>query len=1509
MAGLWEVNLGNSKRGVDKWKRLADGAADRVERAFSSYADTAGFRNGAFDYKVIFDRIGGAHVQENTVSKMRRRLRRLQGLPQTVRLEDVKGKTCKLRIGNVSVEQRNQSADSVLNSDSSSISHAKDSSRHGRKRYNWQIYIRQDGASPDPIQSVEFVLPIYFKHRRVRKTFPETFEMSCRQFTEFELEMFITLKSNRTIQFFHDLSFDFPIKESVYIVDLGDLSTVAIQDADSIDSNKTIHNAPTFESIVSRLVPSLIVRSSTSLGTADSSSEPSTPGTHCAGRNSPSPPPVPASSLTASGNTAGHVQYSEQPDTRSTGNVRVEGMAVREAHTQSPSRPCNFGQQGTSRVLSPPPFPRASRQPRPEPLLSSHAPLTPDSVGVSTRRLSDDGQLYNSDAFVLPWADVERGDAQRCPGGRIDIPTRRYGTLSALAYGSPTDAPRGVALCLHGVPSNAESSFGDWLLPALVCAGYYAVALDMPGCGASPGPVLKSRSEYCLDDNGACDIVHDVINHLLSVSDGDPPAPPAAPSDAHTHSDTEPHSQGAANADAPHATHPNTHPNTHPEGDTAPVFDPHVSGGFRGRALSTSSLRYRQHLEQQNRATPPPLHTSGRSTSTSPPHPPTGNNTDTSGGRIPPGEARRRQQVSLIGYDWGGGIALSMARSQAHNKRIAQVVLFHPSYTCGDNPETDLAAVACPVHLMWCRQDMTHHLRAWKPYRDALRQSLHDLYTEYIYSEGHYRIGVDTRNVPMLEAQVLKALLGEDAAVQVMLGADPPHPPGMTSSVTSSPGSVTRVVNYPRTKTISSSALEARLPQQHVGVAKRDDVTRGTTGAIGKGAAPESDDAALHATHVSPQQSADVSRGTTACQPAPDRMRGVDSGIVALHHHEPTADSAVDDASDALQPTNITCKHIPEAAITLGECLGSGAFGIVYRARVDPAAVAAMGVGTSGASVGSKGGAGDSGMASIQAHTADWAGLPVDVAVKKLHSGGTNARHIEQLRNEAMLVASVPVHVNVARLLAVCMDTMSPALVLELYDGGDVHTAMYGDGRGKSSQLSRVSHPGTIASWCQQICAGMAHLHKCGIYHRDLKPKNILIKKEPSGETAPPLPTQPPALIPSRLVISDFGVSKQVPTNTTEVSQMHTMAGTVVYMAPEILRGDSSSKGSDVWSYGVIVWELLVGMIPYSYWGPIHPGAVLLKVGGGEKLWMPPPEESWPAPFDNLIAACLTDYHRSRIRFASALDVLAEGAQAFASMSEEAFLAQRRQWQASCRRESPATAADSVSAGSTVNDDPHSGGDGGDGGETSVFGTERVANSANTSERTNVDGLESTASSSTGVGSVGSSVGSDSVGSVSVRHSEADDTLAFTMHRRLSGDSVASAAASPMSPSIASIGSPMSPFLSGLTAGSPLPFPDDVPGSASRVRRLSSTSSTLLDFSNKELTTETCPAQAFLTHVLPRVSHETIHTYERMCAECGFDFAKDFDLYEEEELVEMGFKKVHARKIKRAREQMLALHS
>ena len=111
----------------------------------------------------------------------------------------------------------------------------------------------------------------------------------------------------------------------------------------------------------------------------------------------------------------------------------------------------------------------------------------------------------------LPW-----DNAQNVSGGRKILPCGTFGRLSCLAYGNPT-AP--LALCLHGHPSSAENAYGDWLLCALVYAGYYAVALDMPGRGESAGAAFKStRSEFNLVRGGPADVVAAAVKALCKKS-------------------------------------------------------------------------------------------------------------------------------------------------------------------------------------------------------------------------------------------------------------------------------------------------------------------------------------------------------------------------------------------------------------------------------------------------------------------------------------------------------------------------------------------------------------------------------------------------------------------------------------------------------------------------------------------------------------------------------------------------------------------------------------------------------------------------------------------------------------------------------------------------------------------------------------------------------------------------------------------------------------------------------
>ena len=95
-------------------------------------------------------------------------------------------------------------------------------------------------------------------------------------------------------------------------------------------------------------------------------------------------------------------------------------------------------------------------------------------------------------------------------GGRTYLQTS-FGKISLLAYGNPSHP---LVICLHGSPSSAEYRYGGFLLSCLVYHNFFAVAIDMPGCGKSTGKQLKCRCEYALKQGQAGDLVNEIRKKL-----------------------------------------------------------------------------------------------------------------------------------------------------------------------------------------------------------------------------------------------------------------------------------------------------------------------------------------------------------------------------------------------------------------------------------------------------------------------------------------------------------------------------------------------------------------------------------------------------------------------------------------------------------------------------------------------------------------------------------------------------------------------------------------------------------------------------------------------------------------------------------------------------------------------------------------------------------------------------------------------------------------------------------
>ena len=107
-----------------------------------------------------------------------------------------------------------------------------------------------------------------------------------------------------------------------------------------------------------------------------------------------------------------------------------------------------------------------------------------------------------------------------------------------------------------------------------------------------------------------------------------------------------------------------------------------------------------------------------------------------------------------------------------------------------------------------------------------------------------------------------------------------------------------------------------------------------------------------------------------------------------------------------------------------------------------------------------------------------------------------------------------------------------------------------------------------------QICKGVQHAHQKGIIHRDLKPSNVLVA-DSEGRAVPK--------------IIDFGIAKALPGamdqiagGATAVLTSHGVIGTPAYMSPEALNGDDLDTRTDVYSLGVMLYELLAGVRPHK---------------------------------------------------------------------------------------------------------------------------------------------------------------------------------------------------------------------------------------------------------------------------------------------------------------------------------------
>src|SRR5918912_770925 len=180
------------------------------------------------------------------------------------------------------------------------------------------------------------------------------------------------------------------------------------------------------------------------------------------------------------------------------------------------------------------------------------------------------------------------------------------------------------------------------------------------------------------------------------------------------------------------------------------------------------------------------------------------------------------------------------------------------------------------------------------------------------------------------------------------------------------------------------------------------------------------------------------------------------------------------------------------------------------------------------------------------------------VAIKILndrHAG--DEQFIERFRREAKNAAGLS-HPN----------------IVSIYDRGEAertyYIAMeYLDGRSlKELIVSRGPAPVNVAvDYARQILAAVRFAHRHGIVHRDIKPHNVLVDAE------------------GRLKVTDFGIARAGASQMTEAGSI---IGTAQYLSPEQAKGAPVDQTSDLYSVGVVLYELLTGVVPFAGDTPVE---------------------------------------------------------------------------------------------------------------------------------------------------------------------------------------------------------------------------------------------------------------------------------------------------------------------------------